>query len=185
MRIDETVDFTCARCAAGEGCMVCKGGPWQQGGENVHETNAKGEAKIEGGDDVEMKEDMSAEPVEKKWKPFFRCYRCKQTCHYGHCTYRPLIARGPPSYLRAGRSAAHDAVRDPFQDEEKHDLNDIAEAYQKPFTRNDPWTCHCCREWIWTVDMVSGLIPFRKCELIVDLRLAAYASHSARSQALE
>jgi len=50
-------------------------------------------------------------------------------------------------------------VRDPFGDGESHDLNDIAEVYQKPFTRNDPWLCHSCREWIWTVDIVRLAFP--------------------------
>lgn len=46
-------------------------------------------------------------------------------------------------------------MTDPFEDDVAHDLDDIADYYQRPLYKHDAWHCHQCREWVWTVDLVS------------------------------
>jgi len=82
VRIDETFEFTCARCAAGGKCMVCNEGPRVI--ESADEIRVKENARADGQGDVEMKDEDLRKEAEQRYKPFFRCYRCKQACHYEH-----------------------------------------------------------------------------------------------------
>lgn len=77
VKIDETFEFMCARCTSGAGCMVCHKGPkpsshW----EDAKQSYVEPETKAEG----EEKEQRDKTPK----AIMFRCFRCKQSCHYDH-----------------------------------------------------------------------------------------------------
>ncbi len=127
--IDENYHFTCSRCSVSPTCLVCHSEKLKEPSDDNEAEN--GDAKAE---------DKKPEETEEQHL-LFRCLRCKQACHYEH---RKHVLR-----------ICLTIVKDPFEDDEEPDLQDIAGFYQKGTTRNDRWLCHQCHEWIWNVEIVG------------------------------
>ncbi|ORY30527.1 SNF2 family N-terminal domain-domain-containing protein [Naematelia encephala] len=129
LAIDETATFKCSRCTADPTCYACHQDTLKPEAE---EKVSGGENKAEDGDsDI-----MEVDPPEIKTQPLkFRCVRCRLGFHYEH-------------------------MKDPFNDAKRHSLQERADWYQNSYVKSEAaWTCHLCREWIWTVDLILAWRP--------------------------
>ncbi|WVF69124.1 hypothetical protein IAT40_003898 [Kwoniella sp. CBS 6097] len=134
VKIDESFEYTCARCTLNPRCFVC-----HEAGGGAGTENDDNKAKITDEDAkdvvVDGVEKMDVDKTDEEEKPpMFRCLRCKQCVHYEH--------------LEIPRSLG-DSPR----------LAEIANHYQSRSGEGEAWFCHQCREWIWTVDIIIAWRP--------------------------
>ncbi|ODO10000.1 hypothetical protein I350_02224 [Cryptococcus amylolentus CBS 6273] len=151
VRIEEEVEFTCARCNESGRCFVC----WETGAE-VH-TAPKGKIEVDTQCAVGLSEELPKAPEElpkaseelpnasqatglgqereeQIKRVLFRCRRCKLGAHYEH--------------LRPSKSLG-----------ENPSLPDVAMHYQTQTSGGDSWTCHLCRDFVWNVDIIIAWRP--------------------------
>ncbi|WVR06458.1 hypothetical protein IAU60_003489 [Kwoniella sp. DSM 27419] len=134
LKIDESFDFTCAKCAVSASCFVCQDQGYSAGkGEREHKDHGKSVVPTNDEDDhYDSKPEEKAGEDEKP--PLFRCLRCRQSVHYEH--------------LEIPRSLG-----------DRPQLKDIAYHYQNSSKGGQAWFCHLCRSWIWTVDIIIAWRP--------------------------
>ncbi|OCF38336.1 hypothetical protein I317_07902 [Kwoniella heveanensis CBS 569] len=132
VKIDESFEYTCARCTLNPRCFVC-----HEGGGMSTEEEKKENGTSEGGADEDTKGDhkMDIDKKDEEEKPpMFRCLRCKQCVHYEHLEVPRSLGDTPP-------------------------LKEVANHYQIRSDEGEAWFCHQCRGWIWTVDIIIAWRP--------------------------
>ncbi|WVQ96611.1 hypothetical protein IAU59_003716 [Kwoniella sp. CBS 9459] len=135
VKIDESFEYTCARCAVDPRCFVCHqpGGTGTQDEKTETNNTDDGDGKDEAAGDQKVDIDKQNQDEEEK-PPMFRCLRCKQCVHYEHLEVPRSLGDTPP-------------------------LKDVANHYQIRTGEGEAWFCHQCREWIWTVDIIIAWRP--------------------------
>ncbi|ODO05160.1 hypothetical protein L198_01848 [Cryptococcus wingfieldii CBS 7118] len=150
VRIDEEVEFICARCNESGRCFVC----WETGAE-VH-TAPEGKIEVDTQCAVGLSEELPKAPeelpnasqatglgqekTEQVKRVLFRCRRCKLGAHYEHLR--------PPKTLGGNPS-----------------LPDVALQYQTQTHDGNSWTCHLCRDFVWNVDIIIAWRSDSSCPL--------------------
>ena len=144
--IDESTTFVCARCSSHLNCFICHKedirshesmpGPKVPQGDRLGDENKP--------DHMNVDEERERGTLQSPTHLLFRCWRCKQAAHYEH--------RVSPSSVCTAQ-LTHNAVKSPSYQEST--TEHLASHYQRQSHKGgDAWSCHQCREWIWTIDMV-------------------------------